>query len=210
ALAVQPHREPAVVLLLEQLVRPVVPDLDGARAVVPLRNLPLEASVLERVILDVNREMLLAGLERNALRHRPGREHAVAFEPEVVVQPPGIVTLNDEDRILVAGATPERLGGLLPVSLALVFRELLAHVSRSRVVFLRFTQRVHSGDKPVDGVDSAARFCLSISINLVQLVLGVDAEGSEARAPAAAQVVAGNRVAIGERTADLLSEQARR
>src|SRR6202008_435915 len=83
-LAVQPHRKPAVLLLLEQLVRPGVPDLDGARAVVSLRNLPLEASVFQRVILDVNREMLLAGLERNALRHRPRREHAAALETEGV------------------------------------------------------------------------------------------------------------------------------
>ena len=30
------------------------------------------------------------------LRHRPGHQHAVAFQPEVVVQPAGVVLLDDE------------------------------------------------------------------------------------------------------------------
>ena len=32
-------------------------------------------------------EVALAGLERHALRHRPGEKDAVALEPEVVVEP---------------------------------------------------------------------------------------------------------------------------
>jgi hypothetical protein len=51
---VQPHREAAVALLLEQLVRAAIPDLDRARAVVPFRDLTLEASVLERMVLDMD------------------------------------------------------------------------------------------------------------------------------------------------------------
>ena len=59
------------------------------------------------MILDVHGERALAGLERHALRHRPRGERAVALEPEVVVQPPGVVALDDEDRLLaraLAGA----------------------------------------------------------------------------------------------------------
>ena len=72
-LAVQPNGQPAVLLLLEELVRAAVPDLDRARAVLALRDLALELRVLERVVLDVDGEVLLARLERHALRHRPAK-----------------------------------------------------------------------------------------------------------------------------------------
>ena len=65
----------------------------------PLRDLALELRVLERVVLDVDGEMLLARLERHALRHRPGRERAVALEAEVVVEPARVVALDHEDRL---------------------------------------------------------------------------------------------------------------
>src|SRR6476469_5589231 len=79
-LAVQPHREAAVALLLEQFVRAAVPDLDRARTVVPFRDLALEAPVLERMVLDVAREVLLTRPEgdgvgagrRAAARRRSG------------------------------------------------------------------------------------------------------------------------------------------
>jgi hypothetical protein len=76
------------------------------------------------VILDVDGEISLPGLERNALRDRPAREGAVTLQPEVVVQPARIVALDDEDRLFPTLAAPERLGGLLPVSLAFVLAEL--------------------------------------------------------------------------------------
>ena len=65
---------------------------------------PSKVGVVERVVLDVDGERALAGLERHALRHRPARERAVALEPEVVVEPPGVVALDDEDRL----ASPPR------------------------------------------------------------------------------------------------------
>src|SRR5437763_3195492 len=127
-LPMQPHGQPALALLLEQLIRAAIPDFDGPRAVVPLRDLTLDAPVLERMILDVHCEMLLAGLERNALRHRPRGEDAVALEAEVVVQPPRVVSLNDENRLLrLAAFTGEGFGSLLLVALALVFIQLLRH-----------------------------------------------------------------------------------
>ena len=99
ALAVQPDREAAVALLLDQLVRPAVPDLDRAGAVVAGRDLPLEVRVVERMVLDVDGERAPARLERDALRDRPARERAIALEPEVVVEPPSVVPLHDEDGI---------------------------------------------------------------------------------------------------------------
>src|SRR6267154_2448891 len=89
-LAVQANREAAVGLLLDELVRSGVPDLDRARAVVPFRDLACERRVVERVILDVYREHTLARLERHALRHGPGGERAVSLEPEVVVETPRV------------------------------------------------------------------------------------------------------------------------
>ena len=98
----QADGQPAVALLLDELVRAAVPDLDRARAVVALRDLAGERRVVERVILDVHRERALAGLERHALRHGPRGERAVPLEPEVVVEAPRVVALHDEDRILRA------------------------------------------------------------------------------------------------------------
>jgi hypothetical protein len=118
---VQPHREPAVALLLEELIGARIPDLDRARAVLALRDLALERRVVDRVVLDVDGEVLQPRLERNPLRHRPAREDTVALEPEVVVQAPGVVALDDEQRLLAFPTGGERLGGLLRVAPAPVF-----------------------------------------------------------------------------------------
>ena len=64
-LPVEAHGQPAVALLLDELVGPLVPDLDRAGAVLPLGDLALERRVLERVVLDVHGEVLLARLERH-------------------------------------------------------------------------------------------------------------------------------------------------
>ena len=111
-LAVQAHGHAAVRLLLDELVRPPVPDLDRAGAVVARRDLALERRVGERVILDVDGKVLRAGLQGDALGDSPAEENAVALEPEVVVEPAGVVALDDEDRRLAALALPERLGRL--------------------------------------------------------------------------------------------------
>ena len=124
ALAVEADGQTAVGLLLEKLVRARIPDLDRPRPVLALGDLALEAGIVERVVLDVDGEVALAGLERHALRHRPGEKDAVALEPEVVVKGSRVMALNDEDRALRALLpAPERLRGLLLVALALVVSE---------------------------------------------------------------------------------------
>ena len=89
-------REAAVLLLLDELVGAAVPDLDRAGAVLPRRDLALEVAVVERVILDVHRQVPLAERERHALRHRPAQEHPVPLEAEVVVEAARGVALDDE------------------------------------------------------------------------------------------------------------------
>src|SRR5262249_49582316 len=83
-LAVEPHGQLAVTLLLDELVRAVIPDLDAPGAVLPGRDLAGERGVLERMVLDVDRERPRARLEWDALGHRPGGEGAVPLEAEVV------------------------------------------------------------------------------------------------------------------------------
>jgi hypothetical protein len=126
-LAVQADGEAAVLLFLDELIGALVPDLDRAGAVLPLRDFALEAGIVERVVFDVDGERPLPRLERNALRHRPARERAVALESEVVMEPPRVVALDDEDRLLPSFLRlPEGLRGLLGVALAPVFSQLLA------------------------------------------------------------------------------------
>ena len=106
----EPYREPAVALLFEEVVRASIPDLDRARSVLSRRDHSREIGVLERVILDVHREMALALAQRNPLRYRPARESAVSLEPEVVVEATRVVALDHEAQP-VAGVVPasERL-----------------------------------------------------------------------------------------------------
>ena len=62
----------------------------------PFGMTPSKLAVVERVVLGVHREPLLAGIEARALRHRPALQHAVELEPEIIVQAPRGVLLHDE------------------------------------------------------------------------------------------------------------------
>jgi hypothetical protein len=121
---VEPHRQPAVTLLLEQLVRSSIPDLDRSGAVLPRGDDALEIGVLEWMILDVHGKVPLALAKRDPFRHRPARERAVALEPEVVVEAPRVVPLDHEPpltRTRVPAA--EGFRRLPAVTLALVLVE---------------------------------------------------------------------------------------
>ncbi len=80
-----------------------VPDHDRAAAVLALGDDALEVGVVQRVVLDVDGEMLVVRIEARALRHGPALERAVELEPDVVVQPPGRVLLDDEEVAARAG-----------------------------------------------------------------------------------------------------------
>ena len=111
-------------LLLEQLVRAAIPDLDRAGSVLSRRDLTLEVGVVERMVLDVHRQMPLPRLLRYALWHCPAGERAAALEPQVVVQPPGRMALHDEDgRGTPLPTAPERLRCPGRVALAAVLLE---------------------------------------------------------------------------------------
>ena len=115
--------------------RPRVPDDDVAAAVLPGRDHALEVDVLQRVVLDVEGGSAHIRVERRSLRDGPADEHARDLEPEVVVQPPGPVSLHHESRCCLlggcaassgrctSGGLPGRLVSLREVPLRSVLRE---------------------------------------------------------------------------------------
>ncbi len=90
-----------------------IPDDHLAGAVLPGWNHAFERGIVVRVILGLDGKALLAAIERRTLGHGPGFEDAVAFEPEVVVQPRGRMLLDDEQERPVPrrGQRRRRLGG---------------------------------------------------------------------------------------------------
>ena len=76
-----------------------------AGSVLTRRNGALEPGVLQRMILDLDRQALVARIEARTLRHRPALQHAIEFEAEVVVQAARRMALHDEaaGRWLCAG-----------------------------------------------------------------------------------------------------------
>ena len=108
---VQPNRQATVTLLFHELVGAAIPDLDGTGTVLTGRDRTFELHILERVILDVHRQVTLTAAKRDPFRDGPARQDAVPFEPKVVVEPPRSMSLDDEtwpisDRL----GLPERLG----------------------------------------------------------------------------------------------------
>ena len=70
--------------------------MHGAAAILALRDGALEAVVLDRVVLDMHGQPLLAGDKARAAGDRPALHHAVKLEAEVVMQAPRRVLLDDE------------------------------------------------------------------------------------------------------------------
>ena len=70
----------------------------------PAGDHALEVEVLERVVLDVHRQVALAGVEGEPLRNCPAHQHTVDLEPEVVVQATRPVALHHEPRAVGVGS----------------------------------------------------------------------------------------------------------
>ena len=101
----------------EGAVRAAVPDDGRPGAVAALGDHALEVAVLERMVLDVHGQALLAVPDRRPLRHGPAREHTAELEPEVVVEPAGRVLVHDEQVARRGAAPAEGLGRPLRVTL---------------------------------------------------------------------------------------------
>ena len=73
-----------------------VPDDHRAGAASARADLAFEFEVIERMVLDLDREPLLGRIGRRAFRDGPGLQDAVDLEPEVIVQRGRVVLLDDE------------------------------------------------------------------------------------------------------------------
>ena len=113
-----------VVAELVAVVGARVPDLHLAGAVAAGGDLTREVDVAERMVLDVDGEVVALRIVRDALGHRPGDEHAVALESQIPVQAARVVLLHDE-----AGSTsgavlaPHGLGRVGESSFGVVLAE---------------------------------------------------------------------------------------
>ncbi|MCY1229696.1 hypothetical protein D9M72_420720 [compost metagenome] len=78
------------------LPRATIPDNHRAGAILFGRDLSLKIGIVERVVLHMDRDTLFAGIVARALGHRPTEQHAIEFEPEIVVQPLRPMLLDHE------------------------------------------------------------------------------------------------------------------
>src|SRR5262249_38065093 len=86
-----------------------VPDHHRAAAILALRNGALELVVFDRMILGLNGKTLLAGNEAWAAGDRPTLHHPIKLEPEIIMQAPRRVLLNDKSISFAACGSPARL-----------------------------------------------------------------------------------------------------
>src|SRR5215831_1193499 len=112
-----------------------IPNHDGAAAILPLRDGSLEGVVFDRMIFHVDCKALLARHEARAAGDRPALHHPVELEPQIVVQAPGGVFLDDELIALGSMRAPPRLRG--HVELAFLAIYLKAHRSTRTPAFHR-------------------------------------------------------------------------
>lgn len=77
-----------------------IPNHHGAAAVLPLRNGPFEVAVIQRIVLDLDREPLVRRIEGRALCNCPGFENTVKLEPKVVMQMRSRMLLDDKAEAL--------------------------------------------------------------------------------------------------------------
>ncbi len=82
-------------IALQRLPGAAIPQQHRAAAVFALRDHPLEPAVVERMVLDLDRQAFFVRVEARAFRDRPAFQNPVELQPEIVVQPPRRVLLDD-------------------------------------------------------------------------------------------------------------------
>src|SRR5215467_12853643 len=114
-----------------------IPDHDGAAAIFPLRDGSLEGVVFDRMIFHVDGKAFFARHETRAAGDRPTLHHPVELEPQVIMQTPGGVLLDDELISLGSMRAPPRFRGDVELALPAVY--LKAHRSARTPAFRRST-----------------------------------------------------------------------
>jgi hypothetical protein len=79
------------------------------------------------MIFDLYGETLVVWVKRRPTGHGPGFEDAVQFEPKIIVQPRGVVLLDDEAPAVRRpdGFFPARFPGFLEIALGFVGRKVV-------------------------------------------------------------------------------------
>ena len=96
---------------LVQAIGPGVPNSHGTRAVLTFRDGSVEGEVLHRMIFGAHREVVDLRVGRRRLGHRPAGQHTVVFQADVVMQPAGMVFLDDEsEAVLTPSGGPPGTG----------------------------------------------------------------------------------------------------
>ena len=111
------------VLAADRFPLALVPQHDGAAAIFPRRDRPLERRVGHRMVFGAHREPFVVGIGAGTARHRPAFEHAVHLEPEIPVQAGGVVLLDHEEMARLDAALALGLARLLEIALGVVGRE---------------------------------------------------------------------------------------
>jgi hypothetical protein len=120
----------------------------------PLGNGAFEIAVIERMILHFDREPLVMGIERRALRHRPGLEDTVELEPQIVMQPARIMLLDHEPPLLRGRnrCVATGFGGLLEIPLLSIGGQVSqGHDSILQLEWHRLARRPAPGTKTPSG-----------------------------------------------------------
>ncbi|MCY1516203.1 hypothetical protein D9M68_508230 [compost metagenome] len=102
--------------------RAAVPDNDRAGTVLFRWNLAFEIRIVERMVFDMDGHALFGRVVAGPLGHGPAQQHAVQFEPEIVVQAPRPMLLHHETQRLRLPPAPcaGGLGGDVEIPLFLV------------------------------------------------------------------------------------------
>src|SRR5262249_10026494 len=111
------------------------PNHDSAPAILSPRDGPLYCGVFIRMIFHVDRKALLVRNEARAGGDRPALHHAIELEPQIIVQAPSGVFLDDELISLGSVRAPPRLRGQVELALPAVY--LKAHRSARTLAFRR-------------------------------------------------------------------------
>jgi hypothetical protein len=117
------------VVAARQAPRAPVPH-DHVAAAVLTGDDAFEVEVVEWVVLDVHRQAAHARVERRAFRHRPADQHSAGFEPQVIVQVAGPVSLHDEPPpVALRRCRTLRLGGDREVALRPITLQPISHLT---------------------------------------------------------------------------------
>src|SRR5260221_128345 len=72
------------------------PEHDRAAAIPAFWERAFEVTIVQRVVFHLHGQTLVLGIERRSLGHSTGLEDAVEFEAQVIMEPRGVMLLDDK------------------------------------------------------------------------------------------------------------------